>query len=139
MTARKHRTGDKEKEKALAVRLHARRGESGDWDDTPIEARVQPQRAVVTSLRLPVEEFVAVQSAAKSAGQTVSDFIRSAIATKLHGVSHVTVMHVAAGSSEGRSQATVLVPTLEGGHTHNPGPDRMDKLLVVPLLANFTG
>jgi hypothetical protein len=135
MTARKHRSG--EKEKALAARLHARRGESGDWDETPIEARVQSQRAVVTSLRLPVEEFVAVQDAAKTAGQTVSEFIRSAIATRLHGGICLTAMYVAAGSSEGRSQATVLAPTLEGGHTHNPGPDRMDTM-AVPSYANLT-
>ena len=136
MTARKHRSG--EKEKALAARLHARRDESGDWDETPIEARVQRQRAVVTSLRLPVGEFVAVQRAAKTAGQTVSEFIRSAIATRLHGGIHVTAMQIAAGSSEGRSQATVLAPTLEGGQTHNPGPARMDRIEAVPLYANFT-
>jgi len=135
MKARKRRSG--QSEKALAARLHVRRDESGDWDEAPIEAKVQPQRAVVTSLRLPIAEFVAIQAAAKTAGQTVSEFLRSAIATRLHGGIRVPSMHIAAGSSEGRSQATVRASTLEGGQTNNPGPDKMESL-IVPLYANLT-
>jgi len=130
MTALKRRSG--KKEKALATKLYAHRDRSDDWDETPTEAQVHAQRAIVTSLRLPIEEFRAVQNAAKSAGQTVSEFIRTAIASRLHGA-RMTAMYIAAGSSEGRSQATVLASTLEGGHTHNPGPE-------IPwLYANLTG
>lgn len=133
MKARKHRGSDKEK--ALAAKLYAGRNKAGGWEETSIEVQVQPHRAVVTSLRLPVGEFAAVQGAAKTAGQTVSEFIRSAIATRLHGGIHVAAMQIAAGSSEGRSQATVLAPTLESGQTRNPGPDRTE---AVPLYANLS-
>jgi hypothetical protein len=132
MTARKHRPG---KEKALAARLHAGRNEQTEWEETPIEAEIQTQRAVVTSLRLPVNEFTAVQNAAKAAGQTVSDFIRNAIATKLHGGIRIHALQIATGSSEGQSRVTVLAPTLEGGQTHNPDPEIE---MMVPQYANLT-
>ena len=134
MKTRKHRT---DKEKALAARLYAGRAESSDWDETPVDAEIQPQRAVVTSLRLPVNEFTAVQNAAKAAGQTVSDFIRNAIATRLRGGIRITALQIATGSSEGQSQVTVLAPTLEGGQTHNPNPGPgMEEM--VPQYANMT-
>ena len=129
MKAKRHRTVGKEK--ALAARLTSGRDE---WDETPIEAEVQSQRAVVTSLRLPVSEFTSVQKAAKAAGQTVSDFIRNAIATQLHGGISITALLVASGSQEGRSQVTVLAPILEGGQTKNPDPETEG----VPKYANLT-
>jgi pectin methylesterase-like acyl-CoA thioesterase len=133
MKARKPNRGKKEKEKALAANLYARRNEADEWDETPVGASVQPQRAVVTSLRLPVAEFAAVQSAAKAVGQTVSDFIRGAIATKLYGGIHIAALQVAAGAPEGQSQVTVLAPILESGRTQNP-----DMEILVPLYANLS-
>ena len=129
MTERKRRN-----EKALAARLYAQRHESAEWEDTPVDADVQSNRAVVTSLRLPVQEFVAMQKAAKSSNQTVSEFIRNAIAMKLRGNVTVNAVQVATGSAEAKSQATVLVSVFESGRTQNPGPDRME---AVPLYANI--
>lgn len=134
MTPRRQRSA--EKEKALAAKLHARRGESADWDDMPVDAVIAPQRGVVTSLRLPLREFVEIQTAARNAGQTVSEFIRSAIALRLHASVLVNAVQVATGSSEGRSQATFVVPALEAGRTQNPGPDRTE--VFPPLYANLT-
>jgi hypothetical protein len=127
MKARRHRTVGKEK--ALAARLNSGRDE---WDETPIKAEIQSQRAVVTSLRLPVGEFTSVQKAAGAAGQTVSEFIRSAIATRLHGGIRLTALKIEAGSSW-RSQVTVLAPTLECEQTRNPDPE-----IVVPQYENMT-
>jgi hypothetical protein len=130
MTRRRRRSG--ENEKALAAELYARRNDPADWEEAPIEVKVHPSRAIVTSLRLPTQEFIAVQRAARTAGMTTSEFIRSAIAAKLHGGVVLNTIQVTTGSSEGRSQATVLVPMLKGGDSENPGP-------VIPLYANLVG
>ena len=132
MSERKRRSADKEK--ALATRLYARRHEATEWEDATVDAEVRANRAVTTSLRLPVGEFVSVQQAARSANQTVSEFIRNAIAAKLHGNVAVNALQVVTGSAEARSQATVLVSVLESGRTQNLGPDRME---AVPLYANI--
>lgn len=131
MTARKHRSS--EKEKALAAKLYAGRNEAGDWDEKSIEAQVQPHRAVVTSLRLPVDEFTAVQKAAKISGQTVSEFIRAAIGIRLRGGVRLNALQISTGAPEGQSQATVLTHTLESGQTRNPDPE-----IMVPMYANMT-
>jgi uncharacterized protein (DUF1778 family) len=131
MIERKRR---RDKEKKLAAGLHARRHESSEWNDKPVGAEVQPNRAVVTSLRLPAAEFVAIQRAAQTAGQTVSDFIRSAIAARLRGNLPVNAVRVVAGSSEANSHTTVLLSVLESGSTQNPGPERME---AIPLYANL--
>jgi hypothetical protein len=134
MTGRRRRSA--ETEKALAAKLYARRGESADWDETAVDALIAPQRGVVTSLRLPLRDFVEIQRAAKSAGQTVSEFIRGAIALRLRANVLVNALQVATGSSEGRSQATFVVPALEAGRTQNPGPDRTE--VFPPPFANLT-
>jgi hypothetical protein len=134
MTAPKRR--HVEREKAIAARLYARREQSSDWHETPTPAVIARQRGVVTSLRLPIREFVEVQAAARSAGQTVSEFIRSAIELRLHPKVRLHAVQIATGSPEGSSQATVVVPALEAGRTQNPGPDRTE--VFPPLFANLT-
>lgn len=132
MTARQRRNRTTEKE--LAAELHAHRNDPDEWDETPVQTEVRPQRAVVTSVRLPVAEFIAVQKAAKAAGQTVSEFVRSAIAMRLHERVLVNALRIATGSSpEGPSHATFLAPALEGGRTQNPAP------AIIPRYANLTG
>jgi hypothetical protein len=51
-------------------------------------------------VRLPVAEFIAVQNAAKAAGQKVSEFVRSAIAMRLHQWVLINAVQIATGSSE---------------------------------------
>jgi len=134
MTARQRRSRATEKE--LAAKLYAHRNDPDEWDETPVQAEIHPQRAVVTSVRLPVAEFIAVQKAAKAAGQTVSEFVRSAIAMRLRERVLVNAVQIATGSSpEGSSHATFLAPALEAGRTRNPGPARTDR---IPQYANLT-
>lgn len=132
MTRRKERNS--KKEKALAADLYARRNDPEEWEETPVEAEVQSQRAVVTSLRLPLTEFTALQRASKASGKTVSEFIRAAIASKLRGNLVLNAVQIATGSADTRSQATVLAPTLKSGETENLGPDYTE---AIPLYANL--
>lgn len=121
MTVRRRRSPIAGKD--LAAKLQAHRNDPDEWDETPVQAEVRPQRAVVTSVRLPVPEFIAVQKAAKAAGQTVSEFVRSAIAMRLHERVLINAVQIATGSSsEGPSHATFLAPALEAGRTQNRIP-----------------
>jgi hypothetical protein len=120
MTAQRRRVRMTEKE--LANELHARRNDPGEWHKTPVQAEISPQRAVVTSVRLPMAEFIAIQNAARASGQTVSEFIRNAIGTRLHQGVLINSLQIASGTSEGSSQATFLTPALEAGRTQNRIP-----------------
>lgn len=73
-------------------------------------------------------EFVAVQKAAKARGQTVSEFVRSAIAIMLHQHVVLNAVSITTGASEGASNATFL----------NPGPAGSQTLNSVPQYANIT-
>jgi hypothetical protein len=136
MTARRRRTGASERE--LAAKLRSRRGESEDWGERPVPADIAPHRGVVMSVRLPVSEFVALQRAAKAAGQTVSDYVRSAIATRLQQAVLINAIDIfLTGSSPGSpSNATFLAPALEAGRTRNSSPNRDD---MPPRFANLVG
>jgi hypothetical protein len=123
-------------ERELAAELKAHRGDPGEWSETPVPAEIRAQRAVVTSVRLPVSEFLAIQKAAKAGGQTVSEFIRSAVAQRLRRPLLVNALQIVTGSSSrGPSSATFLAPELEAGRTQNPGPAREDR---IPQYANLT-
>jgi len=123
MTAR--RRGSRINEKELAAELHAHRNDPNEWDETPVQAEVNPQRAVVMSVRLPVAEFIALQTAAKKGGETVSEFVRNSIGMRLHESVIINAVQITSGATAGPSQATFLAPALESGRTRNPGPDLM--------------
>jgi hypothetical protein len=113
------------REKALAVRLQTRRSRGDDWDETPIPADVHPNRGVVTSVRMPLGEFLAVQKAATAAGQTVSEYVRAAIAMRLRGMVRVNAVQIHSVARDAQSQATFVVhqPASAGGETRNPDPE----------------
>lgn len=121
MKAQKQR--DRTKERELAVRLQAHRNDPNEWEQTPLRADVTPRRAVVTSVRMPLTEFVALQKAAGAAGQTVSDYIRTAIAVRLRGLVRVNAVQIATAAAEASSQATFVVPHPKAGQTQNPDPE----------------
>ena len=80
------------------------RGDLSAWATEPAQARVAPAGTVVFSVRLGAEELEAVRGAAARNGTTVSDFIRSAVTTVLHGTrwtladgrqTHAPIRHMA--------------------------------------------
>ncbi len=100
-------------ERALADRLHAQRREPGEWEQ--VDAEPTSQRGVLTSFRLSPAEFVLLQKAAKASKETLSEFIRRAVATRLQGASAEMDMTV------GVPGAVVVQPVTAGrtGRTEN--------------------
>ena len=80
------RDEDVKGEKALAVEAESTRGNPRDhWEEKPAELRVKPSGSEVVSFRLPTEELNRLEDAAASVGETISQFIRRALETRLQG------------------------------------------------------
>jgi hypothetical protein len=72
-----------EGEDRLAAQLEETRDEEGEWGTEAVEIDVRPTRMQVVSFRMPAEELDDVVAAAKAAGESLSEFIRSSIAFRL--------------------------------------------------------
>ncbi len=53
------------------------------WEQEPVPVERRPNRTSVLSLRLPTTEFHALLKAARSSGESVSEYVRKAIAMRL--------------------------------------------------------
>jgi hypothetical protein len=117
------RRRDRTTTRSLATELEAKRRDPTQWEEKAVQADIRPARAVVTSVRLPIAEFAAIQKAARESGQTVSDFIRGAVTMRLRQAVRISAVQISTGSSSNApSNATFLAPELEAGTTRNPGP-----------------
>lgn len=52
------------------------------WEQEPVQIEARPTRTSVLSLRLPTAEFHALLKAARSAGESISEYVRKAIALR---------------------------------------------------------
>lgn len=77
----------------LARQLEQETDDEKLWTQEPTEIAARPTRTSVLSLRLPTAEFHAVLKAARSAGESVSEYVRQAIAIRqtLQSISSPTV------------------------------------------------
>jgi hypothetical protein len=64
------------KEREVAKELHDHRGDSEEWEETPVRVKVQPARSEVVSFRLPSEQLDVIEGLADQAGQSISEFVR---------------------------------------------------------------
>ncbi len=122
---------DPKTEKELAAELHAHRDDPGEWGETPVEAEISPQRGVLMSFRLSSVEFISMQKAAQASGESLSEFVRNAIALRLHGKPIPTSMQITSGAN----RSTFFTPVAEPGRTENPGPSIPD---IPPQFAALT-
>ncbi len=78
MNEKKHATDAEE--------LYQHRNDPDEWETEEEQIEVRPSRTSVVSFRLPAEEMVQLERAAKDAGQTLSEYIRTAIIMRrVHG------------------------------------------------------
>ncbi len=74
--------GKRASEKELADELYSKRHDRGEWSLKPVAVAVKPTRTEVISFRLPSEELDLLEVAAQRAGQSISDYVRGALALR---------------------------------------------------------
>lgn len=72
-------------EKREAQELHRHRRDKGEWADKPEEIQARPTGSEVLSFRLPAEMLDDLEDAASRTGESLSEFLRSALALRLYG------------------------------------------------------
>jgi hypothetical protein len=71
-------------EKDLAKELWEHRHDPGEWSEEAEDIEVKPRRSSVVSFRLPPGEFAVLEQARAQTGESLSEFIRNALALRLH-------------------------------------------------------
>lgn len=66
--------------------LYIHRNDLGEWAKEPDQIEVRSNRTAVVSFRLPAEELEALSEAARTTGETLSEYIRTAIQWRLRGI-----------------------------------------------------
>jgi anthranilate phosphoribosyltransferase len=67
----------------VAQQIEQEASEDADlWTQEPTKIEARPARTSVLSLRLPTKEFHALLRAARAAGESVSEYVRTAIAMR---------------------------------------------------------
>jgi hypothetical protein len=72
-------------EKDLVEEIWKHRDDPEEWGEEAKDIKARPGRSSVVSFRLPIEELDAVEEAAERNEETVSQYIRGALALRLHG------------------------------------------------------
>lgn len=88
---------DQKNERDLTAELRAHRDDPDEWSEEAVAIEVRPSRSTVVSFRLPSEEFHALHGAAQRAGESLSEFIRSALSLRLHGETAPQALEVTSG------------------------------------------
>lgn len=78
--------GGEKQERDLARTLHEQRGDADEWSEEEEQIEVRPARTTVVSVRLPADEFLALEAAARATGESVSQYVRRAIELRQRGV-----------------------------------------------------
>lgn len=65
--------------------IMAHRDDPDEWDEQPEAIEVRPRRTDVVSFRLPTDEMEALEANASAAGETISEYLRKAVALRIYG------------------------------------------------------
>jgi hypothetical protein len=90
-------------EKELADELYRRRHDTGEWSQEATAIETRPGPTAVVSCRLPISEFVALEEASTRLGESISEYVRRAIALRREGSRYLPAIHsnsIAAGHVE---------------------------------------
>lgn len=71
-----------DRDEELARQLECDAEDEAMWEQEPVTIERRPTKTSVLSLRLPTAEFHALLSAARQAGESVSEYVRKAIAAR---------------------------------------------------------
>lgn len=87
------------REKDPVEELHEHRDDPGEWDEEAEAIEVRPTRSEVVSFRLPADELDRVEEAAAHAGESLSEFVRKALALRLYGTPIGPTVEVSSGAN----------------------------------------
>ena len=91
-------------ERDLVNEIWAHRDDPEEWGEEAEDIQVRPSRSSVVSFRLPREELAEIEQARAHTGESLSEFIRGALALRLYG---------SVGSSTGLIQGNLGIPFAE--------------------------
>jgi Ribbon-helix-helix protein, copG family len=118
-------------EKELAAELLEHRSDEGEWAEEAVSIKRKPSLTEVVSVRIPSSDLDLIEDLADQAGESISDFIRGAIALRLHGHMMDPVLGFASGAG---SDLKVSVRTIlkAAGHTALPSHEEFQLDIDVP-------
>lgn len=76
------------------------RDDEDEWSEAPEDVQVTSSPAQVVSFRLPVEELAKMTEEAERAGETISEYIRTALAVRMFGTPVGPSVEVTTGASK---------------------------------------
>jgi len=106
----------KESEKELAKQLYETRNDPSEWGPEESDIEVRPKGTEVVSFRLPSEELDKVIEAAKTAGESLSQFIRGSLALRVHGKPIGPAVEISSGHGKLVIRSLIVVDS----KTENP-------------------
>jgi hypothetical protein len=111
-------------EAELAAELYEHRNDEGEWGEEAVPIKTKPSRTEVVSVRIPSSDLDLIEDMAEEQGESISDFIRGAIALRLRGQAMDPVLGVASGA---KSDLTLLVRTIikAAGYTVLPSHEQL--------------
>jgi hypothetical protein len=92
------------------------RDDPGEWTEEAVAVEVKPSRSEVVSFRLPSDELDALEAAAERSGESISEFIRKALALRLYGEPIGPSVEI----SSGATRLTVRSHVITGGRKDAP-------------------
>jgi hypothetical protein len=118
-------------EEELAAELFEHRSDKDEWGEEAVPIKRRPSRTEVVSVRIPSSDLDLIEERAEQVGESISDFIRGAIAVRLHGQGMDPVLGFASGAEH---DLTVLVRTIlkAAGHTALPTHEEFQLDIEVP-------
>jgi Ribbon-helix-helix protein, copG family len=118
-------------EEELATELLEHRNDEGEWGEEAVPIKRRPSRTEVVSVRIPSSDLDLIEELAEHVGESISDFIRGAIALRLHGQMMDPVLGFSSGA---RRDLTLQVRTVlkDAGHTALPTHEEFQLDVAVP-------
>ncbi len=86
-------------ERDMVNEIWAHRDDPEEWNEEAEDIQVKPSRSSVVSFRLPREELAEIERARAETGESLSGFIRNALALRLHGQTAARPVGIMYGSS----------------------------------------
>ncbi|HYU57611.1 MAG TPA: hypothetical protein VEO00_06125 [Actinomycetota bacterium] len=89
--------------------LYRHRHDLGEWSSEPEEIEVRSSKTEVVSFRLPSGELDVLEDAAQRAAESLSEYIRKAVALRLHGLPIGPSVEVTSGAERLTIRSHIVV------------------------------